>query len=68
MGEGLADRYRNSPRWTELLAAGQLEPVEVPSGTVAEVVAWADTPAKKAAALAAELAGKNRKSLIDALS
>ena len=59
VGEGLADRYRASSRWTE--------PVDVPEGTVQEIIDWADTPSKRLAALKAEYVGKNRKSLIDAL-
>lgn len=45
-------------------------PVEdaVPEGTVAEVLAWADTPERKAAALSAELAGKNRTLLLKGLT
>lgn len=41
----------------------------VPAGTVDEVLAWVgDDPARAAAALEAELSGKNRASLITALS
>ena len=49
-----------APRYVPLEAA-------VPEGTVAEVLAWADTPERKAAALTAELAGKNRKGVLDGL-
>ena len=65
VGEGLADRYRSFNRWKE---AGVEANLQVPTGTVAEIVAWADTPAKKEAALKAEYAGKNRASLINKLS
>jgi hypothetical protein len=57
--DGEAHRYLSS----------RFEPYDpVPEGTVAEIVAWATTPERKASALAAETAGKNRKSLIEALS
>jgi hypothetical protein len=64
VGEGLADRYRNSGRWTELTTA----PLKVPSGTVSEVLAWVgDDPLRAVAARIVEERGKNRKSLLDAL-
>lgn len=45
------------------------EALDVPSGTVAEVLAWAgDDPDRQAAALAAEKAGKQRKGVLEALS
>ena len=61
VGEGIAARYRRDPRrWQEAL--------DVPEGSVAEVLAWAgDDLARRGAALAAERAGKNRKGIIDAL-
>lgn len=63
VGEGLADRYRNSGRWTEASA-----PLVVPSGTVAEILAWVgDDPLRAVAARIVEERGKNRKSLLDAL-
>lgn len=60
VGEGLAARYRGNNRWQETLA--------VPEGSVAEVLEWAGTdPGRRAAALAAERAGKKRKGIIDNL-
>lgn len=60
VGEGLAGRYRASNRWREN--------IEVPTGSVADILDWAGTdPGRRAAALAAEKAGKNRKGIIDAL-
>ena len=45
------------------------EDLTVPSGTVDEILAWAgDDPARREAALEAEQAGKNRVSLVKALS
>lgn len=42
---------------------------EVPEGTVAEVLDWAgDDPHRRQAALEAERAGKNRKTVIEALT
>lgn len=67
VGEGIAPRYRNN-RWAEEQTAAPV-PVVVPAGTVAELLAWAgDDGARRDALLAAERAGKNRKSLIEALS
>lgn len=41
----------------------------VPDGTVAEVLEWAgDDPDRRAAALAAEKAGKKRKGILDGLA
>lgn len=43
--------------------------VEVPDGTVADVLEWAgDDPDRRNAALEAEEAGKRRKGVLDALS
>lgn len=45
-----------------------VEPAEVPTGTVDEVLDWVnDNPSRAADALEAEREGKNRSSLIDAL-
>ena len=56
-----AFRFANSPNW-ELI---QADPFVVPVGTVAEILAWAgDDPERKLAARLAELAGKNRASLL----
>lgn len=42
---------------------------EVPVGTVVEVLEWVgDNPARRAAALEVERAGKNRKTVIEALT
>lgn len=66
-----AHRYSTS-RWRQLTGPSGVTArptIEVPSGTVAEIIAWAgDDPYRIAAALDAELAGRQRKSLIAALS
>ena len=42
--------------------------LEVPDGTIGDVLAWVgDDPSRAEAALTAELAGKRRKTLVDAL-
>lgn len=53
--------YRRQPlRYTEAQA--------VPEGTVPEILEWAgDDPDRRAAALAAEKAGKRRRGILDAL-
>lgn len=44
------------------------EPLEVPDGTIGDVLAWVgNDPARAEAALAAEMAGRRRKTLVDAL-
>lgn len=63
VGDGLADRYRNSTRWTEE------DQQVVPDGTIAEVLQWVGARRdRRVLALKAELAGKKRKSLIAQLS
>lgn len=53
---------RANHRWTEHAT------IEVPDGTVAEVLEWVgDDPERRDAARAAELAGKRRKGILDAL-
>ena len=51
-------------RWYERLD----DPIEVPSGSVADVIEWAgDDPDRRKAALEAERRGKGRSTLIKAL-
>jgi hypothetical protein len=62
--EADAFRYRNN-RYEPIGEAS----VRVPDGTVAEVLDWAgDDESRRAAALAVEKTGKNRKGIIDALA
>lgn len=58
-----------NPPWVPIdQPAPKVDSLEVPSGTVAEILQWAgDDPARRRAAKIAEQAGKNRKSLLDAL-
>lgn len=61
----LADRYE-SRRWYRRLDSPT---VSVPDGSVAEVIAWVgDDDRRRQAALNAERAGKNRTTLLRALS
>jgi hypothetical protein len=64
-----AHRYSDERRWTPVSAEPQAVQFQVPDGSVAEVLEWVgDDPDRRAAALAAEKAGKGRKTLIKALT
>ena len=60
----IADEYDGRKHYTRLTAP----PLEVPGGTIGDVLAWVGAdPARAELALEAELAGKRRKTLVDAL-
>jgi hypothetical protein len=60
-----ADRFAGQRRWE---AIDDEHVGEVPDGTIAEILAWAnDSPERRQAALYAEKQGKERKTLIEAL-
>jgi hypothetical protein len=62
-----APRYRNG-RFEEVSGSSQVGGIEVPEGTVVEILDWAgDDPDRRAAALAAERSGKRRKGLLSSL-
>lgn len=77
-----AERFRASPSWSEIAEDGSDSAVSsaaapdsgtadlnVPDGTVAQVLDWAgDDADRKAAALYAERQGKKRSTLLDALA
>jgi hypothetical protein len=59
--------FRQQSRYEEVGDHTEVE--EVPDGTVAEVLDWAgDDPDRRAAALDAERNGKQRKTVLEALS
>jgi hypothetical protein len=63
-----AHQYSDERRWTPVSNEPQSVQLRVPDGSVAEVLDWAgDDPDRRAAALAAEKAGKGRVTLIRAL-
>jgi len=63
-----ARRYRNS-RWIPISTEPQAVQIQVPEGTVAEVLAWVgDDLDRRRAALEAEREGKRRKTLLMALT
>ena len=62
--------FRQQDRYQEVTdEPATISEPEVPDGTVAEVLDWAgDDPHRRQAALEAERAGKNRKTVIEALT
>lgn len=64
--------FRQQARYQEVSDGNEvfaLPKSEVPDGTVAEVLDWAgDDPDRRQAALEVERAGKNRKTVIEALT
>lgn len=60
-----ADEYDGRKHYTRLPDLT----LEVPEGTIGDILAWVgDDPARAELALDAELAGKRRKTLVDALT
>jgi hypothetical protein len=64
-----AHRYSDERRWIPVSDEPRTVQLQVPDGSVAEVLEWVgDDPDRRAAALAAEKAGRGRVTLIKALS